>query len=247
MTESIDFGYRQVPLEQKQGMVKRVFESVAGRYDLMNDFMSLGVHRAWKRFTIAVAGLRPGQRVLDLAGGTGDLSSKIAPLVGPEGSVMLADINPAMLRVGRDRLIDEGIVNNVSCVQVNAESLAFPDNSFDRIFIAFGLRNVTRKDKALAAMYRALRPGGRLLILEFSQVAIPVLKQIYDRYSFSILPWLGERVAGDRDSYQYLVESIRRHPDQETLKAMMSTAGLENVSYQNMSGGIVALHSGYKF
>ena len=241
------FGYREVPASAKAGMVGRVFESVAGRYDVMNDVMSLGVHRLWKRFAIEQAGVRSGQKVLDVAGGTGDLAAHFAPRVGPKGLVTLADINPAMLEVGRARLADRGIAGNVEFVQADAERLPFPDNYFDCITIAFGLRNVTHIDAALASMWRVLKPGGRLLVLEFSKPVLPGLNAVYDAYSFNILPKLGKLIANDEDSYRYLVESIRKHPDQETLKGMLETAGFERVHYFNLSGGIVALHKGYKF
>jgi len=241
------FGYREVPASAKAGMVGRVFESVAGRYDVMNDVMSFGVHRLWKRFAIGQAGVRAGQKVLDVAGGTGDLAAHFAPLAGPKGLVTLADINPAMLEVGRARLADRGITGNVEFVQADAERLPFPDNHFDCITIAFGLRNVTHIDAALASMWRVLKPGGRLLVLEFSKPVLPGLGAVYDAYSFNVLPKLGKLIANDEDSYRYLVESIRKHPDQETLKGMLETAGFERVHYFNLSGGIVALHKGYKF
>jgi demethylmenaquinone methyltransferase/2-methoxy-6-polyprenyl-1,4-benzoquinol methylase len=236
-----------VPESAKAGLVGRVFESVAGRYDLMNDVMSFGVHRLWKRFAVEQAGVRAGQKVLDVAGGTGDLAAHFAPRVGPAGLVTIADINPAMLEVGRARLADRGIAGNVEFVQADAECLPFPDNHFDCITIAFGLRNVTRIDAALASMYRVLKPGGRLLVLEFSKPVLPGLNAVYDTYSFHLLPKLGKLIANDEDSYRYLVESIRKHPDQETLKAMLGKAGFERAHYFNLSGGIVALHKGYKF
>jgi demethylmenaquinone methyltransferase/2-methoxy-6-polyprenyl-1,4-benzoquinol methylase len=241
------FGFREVPESAKAGLVGRVFESVAGRYDLMNDVMSFGIHRLWKRFTVEQAGVRPGQRVLDLAGGTGDLAAQFAPQVGPAGAVTVADINPAMLEVGRARLADRGLAGNLEFVQADAERLPFPDNHFDCITIAFGLRNVTHIDAALASMFRVLKPGGRLLVLEFSKPVLPGLNAVYDAYSFHLLPRLGKLIANDADSYRYLVESIRKHPDQETLKGLMETAGFERVHYFNLSGGIVALHKGYKF
>jgi demethylmenaquinone methyltransferase/2-methoxy-6-polyprenyl-1,4-benzoquinol methylase len=241
------FGYREVPEHAKAGMVGEVFRSVAGRYDLMNDLMSLGIHRLWKRFAVDQCGVRRGQRVLDVAGGTGDLAARFSRLVGAGGQVVLADINDAMLRTGRTRLIDEGVVGNLEFVQADAEALPFPDDHFDCITIAFGLRNVTRIPRALASMYRVLRPGGRLVVLEFSHPTLPGLKPAYDAYSFSVLPLLGKLVAGDADSYRYLAESIRKHPDQETLKGLMEAAGFERVHYFNLSGGIVALHRGYKF
>lgn len=241
-----DFGFQQVAFAEKAQKVADVFRSVAGKYDLMNDAMSLGVHRLWKRFTIELASARPGQRVLDLAGGTGDLALKFTKQVGDTGLVVLADINEAMLAKGRDRLIDAGVVGNLQYVQANAEALPFPDNSFDLITIAFGLRNVTSKEKALSAMHRVLAPGGKILILEFSKPTLPGLTPLYDIYSFKVLPLLGRLIANDADSYRYLAESIRKHPDQNTLKEMMITAGFENCDYHNLSGGIVSVHRGYK-
>ncbi len=241
------FGYREVPASEKAGLVGEVFHSVANRYDLMNDLMSLGVHRLWKRFTLEASGVRRGQTVLDVAGGTGDLAAQFAERVGPSGKVVLADINSSMLEVGRGRLADRGIAGNVEFVQANAECLPFPADHFDCISIAFGLRNVTHVDRALASMFRVLKPGGVLLVLEFSKPVIRPLSRAYDVYSFSVLPWLGRVVAKDEASYRYLAESIRRHPDQETLKQMMGQAGFERVSYHNLAGGIVALHKGYKF
>jgi len=245
--ETTHFGFRDVPVAEKAGLVGQVFHSVASRYDLMNDLMSMGIHRAWKRFAIEQMQLRPGLQVLDVAGGTGDLTRRIAQRIGDSGKVILSDINSSMLEAGRDRLADEGIVGNVEIVQANAEYLPFPDNSFDRIIIGFGLRNVTHKEQALASMYRVLKPGGQLLILEFSKPTLPGLGKIYDSYSFNILPVLGKVVAKDEASYRYLAESIRKHPDQETLKQMMADAGFERSHYFNLSGGIVALHKGYKF
>lgn len=241
-----DFGYREVSVGDKQRLVDEVFSSVATRYDLMNDLMSLGLHRAWKRFAVAHAAVHPGQRVLDLAGGTADLSARLALAAGASGSVVCTDINGAMLRVGRDRLLDQGLAGNLSYVQANAEALPFADCCFDVVTIAFGLRNVTRKQQALAAMRRVLKPGGRLVVLEFSQVVLPWLARLYDRYSFAVLPRLGEFIARDRASYQYLVESIRRHPPQEELARMMTQAGLERVDWHNLSGGVVAVHRGYR-
>lgn len=240
------FGYRQVPLQEKARRVAGVFRSVAPKYDLMNDLMSMGVHRIWKRFTLELAGVRRGQRVLDLAGGTGDLALKFSRLVGEQGEVILADINDAMLTVGRDRLIDHGCGHNSQVVQVNAEALPFADNSFHCISIAFGLRNVTDKDKALRSMLRVLRPGGRLLVLEFSKPVNEPLSKLYDLYSFSVLPKIGQAVAGDAESYRYLAESIRMHPDQQTLQGMMEQAGFVRCEFFNMTGGIVALHRGFK-
>jgi demethylmenaquinone methyltransferase/2-methoxy-6-polyprenyl-1,4-benzoquinol methylase len=241
------FGYQQVPLEEKARKVADVFHSVANKYDVMNDLMSLGLHRVWKRIAIELTGVREGQRVLDLAGGTGDLAALLAPKVGARGQIILSDINASMLAVGRGRLVDRGIVGNVRYVQADAETLPFPDNHFDCVTIAFGLRNVTNKDKALASMARVLKPGGRALVLEFSKPTIDAIKPLYDAYSFRILPALGKWVANDAASYQYLAESIRMHPDQETLKQMMESAGFDRVEYFNMTAGIVAVHRGFKF
>ncbi|MGB2180405.1 MAG: bifunctional demethylmenaquinone methyltransferase/2-methoxy-6-polyprenyl-1,4-benzoquinol methylase UbiE [Porticoccaceae bacterium] len=240
------FGYKQVNVEEKAGKVAEVFHSVAGNYDLMNDLMSGGIHRLWKRVTIEMSGVRPGHTVLDIAGGTGDLAAKFSRIVGSEGTVVLADINDSMLKVGRDRLVDRGITDNVRFSQADAQYLPFPDNTFDVITIAFGLRNVTDKDMALRSMLRVLKPGGKLLVLEFSKPPNSLLSKIYDGYSFSILPKLGKLFANDADSYQYLAESIRMHPDQETLMGMMDSAGFANTDYHNMTGGIVALHRGVK-
>ena len=240
------FGYQQVPVEEKAKKVADVFHSVANKYDVMNDLMSLGIHRIWKRFTIELSGVRKGQQVLDVAGGTGDLSRAFSRLVGPQGRVILSDINSSMLKVGRDRLLDQGISSNLDYVQANAECLPFADNSFDCITIAFGLRNVTDKDAALRSLMRVLKPGGRLLVLEFSKPSNPLFSKIYDAYSFSLLPVVGKLVTGDSDSYRYLAESIRMHPDQQTLKAMMEKAGLARCEYHNMTGGIVAIHKGIK-
>lgn len=241
------FGFTEVPLHEKSNRVADVFHSVANKYDLMNDLMSFGMHRLWKRFTIAESGARPGQVILDLAGGTGDLTREFAKKVGKSGHVVLADINEKMLRRGRERLIDEGIVGNVEYVQADAEQLPFPDNYFDCITIAFGLRNVTDKPAALRSMYRVLKPGGKCMVLEFSKPVVPLLNTIYDKYSFHIIPKLGAWVSGDEASYQYLVESIRMHPDQESLKKMMHDSGFEDVDYHNLNGGIVALHKGFKY
>lgn len=246
MTKTTDFGYQRIPVEQKTRRVGQVFDSVAARYDLMNDLMSWGIHRLWKQFAVAIARIKCGQRVLDLAGGTGDMTARLARRVGSAGSVILADINGSMLSIGRDRLIDQGIAGTVQYVQANAESLPFPDNTFDVVTIAFGLRNVTHKDQALTSMHRVLQPGGRVLILEFSQLVMPLLQRLYDSYSFNVLPWLGKLVVGDAESYRYLLESIRRHPDQETLKSMMESAGFDLIAYYNLSGGIAAVHCGYK-
>jgi demethylmenaquinone methyltransferase / 2-methoxy-6-polyprenyl-1,4-benzoquinol methylase len=242
-----DFGYTEVPLAEKAGRVRAVFESVAGKYDLMNDLMSGGMHRLWKHFTLSQTGLRPGQRALDVAGGTGDLAAGMAKQVGDAGLVLLTDINAAMLARGRDRMLDQGVVRNLRCSLANAERLPFKDRSFDCVTIAFGLRNVTDKAAALRSMLRVLKPGGQLLVLEFSKPTASGLKSIYDLYSFNVLPWLGKVVAQDEASYRYLAESIRRFPDQETLQRMMQDAGFGDCSYHNLSGGIVALHRGYKF
>jgi demethylmenaquinone methyltransferase/2-methoxy-6-polyprenyl-1,4-benzoquinol methylase len=239
------FGYKDVPVGEKADHVRGVFDSVAPRYDIMNDLMSAGMHRLWKRHTIDQAAARPGHHVLDLAGGTGDLAIRFARQVGPKGHVVLADINAAMLEEGRRRLVDAGIAGNVTIAQVNAENLPFDDATFDRITIAFGLRNVTDKDAALRSMYRVLKPGGKALILEFSR-PVKALQPAYDLYSFKVLPFIGKVVAHDEDSYQYLAESIRMHPDQDTLREMMGDAGFERCRYQNLAGGIVALHIGYR-
>ncbi|HEY6641740.1 MAG TPA: bifunctional demethylmenaquinone methyltransferase/2-methoxy-6-polyprenyl-1,4-benzoquinol methylase UbiE [Povalibacter sp.] len=244
--DTTDFGYQQVPKAEKAARVRAVFESVAGNYNLMNDLMSGGAHRLWKRFTLSQTGLRPGQRALDVAGGTGDIAAGMSQQVGSNGLVILTDINAAMLAEGRDALTDRGIAGNVRYSLANAECLPFPDSSFDCVTIGFGLRNVTDKAKALRAMARVLKPGGQLLVLEFSHPVAPGLKPIYDRYSFSVLPWLGKVVAKDEDSYRYLAESIRRFPDQKTLQSMMQDAGLEQCRYHNLSGGIVALHRGWR-
>ncbi len=240
------FGYQDVDKAAKAGMVGQVFDSVASRYDVMNDLMSFGVHRVWKRFTLDQSGVRPGQAVLDLAGGTGDLAAKFSKRVGKDGLVVLADINASMLFTGRDKLLDNGVIGNVDYTQANAEELPFADDSFDCITIAFGLRNVTDKDKALRSMNRVLKPGGRLLVLEFSKPVLPLLSKAYDAYSFTALPMMGKLVANDADSYRYLAESIRMHPDQSTLKQMMEDAGFAKANYHNLTGGIVALHKGYK-
>jgi len=244
MPEKTHFGFEQVPPDEKARRVRGVFESVAGKYDLMNDLMSGGLHRAWKRFTVETSGVRAGARVLDIAGGTADLARLFSDHVGPTGSVVLTDINGAMLTAGRDRLLDEGRL--VPAVQCNAEALPFPARSFDCVCIGFGLRNVTRKEVALAEMRRVLMPGGVALILEFSRVWEP-LRPAYDWYSFNVLPRLGKIVAGDDASYRYLAESIRVHPDQPALKAMMEQAGFERVEWFNLAAGIVALHRGYVF
>lgn len=245
--KSTHFGYQEVAVEEKTGKVAEVFHSVASKYDLMNDLMSLGIHRLWKRFAIGLSGIRQGDRVLDLAGGTGDLTSRLSPLTGPKGRVVLADINAAMLAQGRRRLIDAGIVGNVDYVQADAERLPFANNTFDCIIMAFGLRNVTVQETALASMNRILRPGGRAIVLEFSHPRAPGLKPLYDLYSFTVLPLMGQLVVHDAASYRYLAESIRMHPDQETLRTMMQQAGFERCEYFNLTGGIVAVHRGYKF
>ena len=244
--DSTHFGYEQVANSEKAGRVREVFDSVASRYDLMNDLMSMGVQRLWKRFALAQTGLRPGQQALDVAGGTGDLSIGMARQVGREGQVTLTDINENMLGEGRGRLVDAGIVGNVRCAVADAEQLPFPDREFDCVMIGFGLRNVTDKPAALAEMFRVLRPGGQLLVLEFSHPTAPGLKPVYDAYSFGVLPLMGKLVAGDSDSYRYLAESIRMHPKQDELKALFEEAGFEQCRYHNLTGGIVALHRGYR-
>ena len=244
MTNTTHFGYKTVAEDEKAHKVAEVFHSVAAKYDVMNDVMSAGLHRLWKAFTIAQAGVRPGFKVLDIAGGTGDLSKAFARQAGPTGEVWLTDINESMLRVGRDRLLNQGLQTPV--MLCDAEKLPFPNNYFDRVSVAFGLRNMTHKDAALAEMARVLKPGGKLLVLEFSKVWEPLAKP-YDLYSFKILPWMGQRIAGDAESYRYLAESIRMHPDQETLKTMMAAAGLSQVKYFNLTAGVAALHTGIKF
>ena len=245
--DKIDFGYTQVLKQDKIKRVAEVFHSVADKYDIMNDLMSFGIHRIWKKITIEYSSVRKGQKVLDLAGGTGDLTAKFSQIVGDDGLVVLADINESMLKVGRDKLRDKGLFKNIEYVQANAEELPFVDNYFDCITISFGLRNVTDKQKALQSMWRVLKPGGRLLILEFSKPQYQILNKAYDLYSFTMLPLMGKIVANDSDSYRYLAESIRMHPDQKTLKKMMEDAGFVDVKYHNMTGGIVALHTGFKF
>lgn len=245
--EQTHFGYKTVAASEKADKVAEVFHSVAAKYDVMNDLMSLGIHRLWKRFAIELSGVRPGQRVLDIAGGTGDLAKAFSREVGANGHVILADINSSMLQVGRDRLLDQGVHGNMGFVQANAECLPFEPGSFDLITIAFGLRNVTDKNAALRSMYQSLKPGGRLLILEFSKPIFEPLAKIYDAYSFSLLPAMGKLVANDSESYRYLAESIRMHPDQDTLKDMMVEAGFERCDYHNLTGGIVALHRGFRF
>jgi demethylmenaquinone methyltransferase/2-methoxy-6-polyprenyl-1,4-benzoquinol methylase len=241
--KTTDFGYQKIPEDEKSRRVAGVFDSVASRYDLMNDLMSAGLHRLWKRFTVEASGVRPGERVLDIAGGTGDLARLFAQRVGARGEVVLTDINPAMLKLGRDRLLDDGVVGPVA--QCNAEALPFPRDRFDCVSVAFGLRNMTHKDVALSEMRRVLKPGGRLLVLEFSKVWGP-LKPFYDAYSFGVLPRLGRLVTNDAAAYRYLAESIRVHPDQESLKLMMEHAGFERVEYFNLAAGAVALHRGYR-
>ena len=246
MPQKTHFGYKQVDADKKESLVAGVFDSVASKYDVMNDVMSFGIHRIWKKIALAHTGLKKGQRALDVAGGTGDLTIELSKQVGAEGEVVMSDINATMLEQGRRRLIDKGIAGNVKFVVANAEDLPFEDNSFDCITIAFGLRNVTHQDRALASMYRVLKPGGRLLVLEFSKPVMPGLDKAYDFYSFNILPKMGKIIANDEDSYRYLAESIRMHPDQATLKQMMQDAGFERCTYHNMTGGIVALHKGFK-
>ncbi len=244
--DTTDFGFERVKTAEKAGRVREVFDSVAAQYDLMNDLMSGGLHRLWKRFTIELSAVRSGQTVLDIAGGTGDLAAKFSKLVGADGKVILADINAAMLSVGRDRLIDRGALSNIDVVQADAQFLPFDDNSIDCITIAFGLRNVTDKAKALKSMHRVLKPGGRVLVLEFSKPTSPLLSKVYDAYSFSALPAMGKLITDDEDSYRYLAESIRKHPDQESLLEMVEDAGFVDCRYHNMTGGIVAVHRGIK-
>jgi demethylmenaquinone methyltransferase/2-methoxy-6-polyprenyl-1,4-benzoquinol methylase len=241
-----DFGFEKVPWAQKADRVRAVFSSVAGKYDVMNDLMSLGAHRLWKQFTLSLTGIKAGQTVLDVAGGTGDLSRGLARQVGKSGLVVLSDINRSMLEAGRDRLLDGGHAGNVECLVADAERLPFAAGSFDCVTIGFGLRNVTDKPAALASMYRVLRPGGQLLVLEFSKPVAPGLKPLYDAYSLKVLPLLGRLVANDAGSYRYLAESIRMHPDQETLLGMLKDAGFAQARYHNLTGGIVAVHRGYK-
>jgi demethylmenaquinone methyltransferase/2-methoxy-6-polyprenyl-1,4-benzoquinol methylase len=244
MADTTDFGFEQVSPDEKTRRVRGVFESVAGKYDLMNDLMSGGLHRLWKRFTVELAGVRPGNRVLDIAGGTADMARLFLDRAGPSGEVWLTDINGAMLAVGRDRLLDDGHV--APAVLCDAERLPFPDRYFDLTCIAFGLRNVTNKERALAEMHRVLRPGGRSIVLEFSKIAAG-LQPAYDWYSFNVLPKLGAWVAGDEASYRYLAESIRMHPDQEALQRMMETAGFDRAEYFNLAGGLVAVHRACKY
>ncbi|MEW8693276.1 MAG: bifunctional demethylmenaquinone methyltransferase/2-methoxy-6-polyprenyl-1,4-benzoquinol methylase UbiE [Candidatus Thiodiazotropha endolucinida] len=240
------FGYQDVPVGEKAGRVRQVFDSVANKYDLMNDLMSLGIHRLWKRQTIELSGVRKGHRVLDLAAGTGDLSARFSGLVGDDGLVVFSDINASMLQVGRERMEDQGRVGNLHYVQADAQHLPFPDNHFDCVTIGFGLRNVTDKQLALNAIFHSVKPGGRLLVLEFSKPTHRALEKAYDLYSFTLLPKIGKLVTDDEESYRYLAESIRMHPDQETLKGMMEHAGFERCDYFNLTGGVVAIHRGYK-
>ena len=244
--QTTHFGFRDVPVGDKKKLVGEVFSSVARQYDLMNDLMSLGIHRVWKRYFVGTSGVKRGDRVLDLAGGTGDIAALLHERVGETGSVVLGDINAQMLGVGRDRLTDRGLVRGLEYVQLNAEALPFPDRSFDLVTIAFGLRNVTDKQKALGEMHRVLKVGGRALVLEFSQVKPEWFRPVYDFHSFQVLPRLGRLFAGDADSYRYLAESIRRHPPQEELQAMMQAAGFDRCDHRNLSAGICAIHSGYR-
>jgi demethylmenaquinone methyltransferase/2-methoxy-6-polyprenyl-1,4-benzoquinol methylase len=241
-----DFGFREVPVTEKASMVRAVFDSVAGKYDVMNDLMSLGVHRLWKRIAVQLSHVRYGDRVLDLAGGTGDMTDLFRQRVGTAGWVVLSDINAEMLRRGRDRMIDGGVLKGIGYAQIDAEHLPFPDGSFDCVCIAFGLRNVTHKDNALRSMFQALKPGGRLIVLEFSKPLGDLFRKTYDVYSFKVLPLIGKLVANDAESYRYLAESIRKHPDQETLQHMMESAGFERCEYFNLTQGVVAIHRGYK-
>jgi demethylmenaquinone methyltransferase / 2-methoxy-6-polyprenyl-1,4-benzoquinol methylase len=245
--DPIDFGFEQVPRGSKAGRVRAVFDSVADRYDLMNDLMSGGAHRLWKQFALSQTALRPGDLALDVAGGSGDLTLGMCEQVGAAGQVVLSDINASMLKHGRDRLIDAGVVRNVRYALANAECLPFRDASFHAVMIGFGLRNVTDKVAALRSMQRVLKPGGKLVVLEFSKPQAGTLATLYDRYSFQVLPRLGQWVTGDAASYQYLAESIRRHPDQETLLQMLQAAGLDDCRYTNLFGGIVAVHTGYRY
>lgn len=244
--ETTDFGFREVEKKDKQPLVEQVFTSVASRYDLMNDLMSGGIHRLWKRHFVAIGGFAKGHKVLDLAGGTGDIAKLLMPRIGDSGHVIVGDINQAMLDVGEARLIDAGFYGRFTCQKMDAEQLPFPDNTFDDVTMAFGLRNVTDKQQALNEIQRVLKPGGKALVLEFSKVNQRFLKKLYHLYSFKLLPEIGQRVTGDRDSYQYLVESIEKHPNQQQLQSMFEKAGMEMCRYQNLSGGIVAIHSGYK-
>ncbi len=244
--ETTDFGFRQVAKQDKQPLVEQVFTSVASRYDLMNDLMSGGIHRLWKRHFVAIGGFAKGHQVLDLAGGTGDIAKLIIPRIGADGRVVVGDINQAMLDIGESRLIDAGFYGRFSCQKMDAENLPCEDNTFDAVTMAFGLRNVTDKQQALNEIHRVLKPGGKAMVLEFSKVSQPILKKLYNLYSFKLLPEIGQMVTGDRDSYQYLVESIEKHPDQQQLQSMFEQAGMAMCRYQNLTGGIVAIHSGYK-
>jgi len=246
-SDTTHFGYQKVSTTEKTSRVGAVFDSVAHRYDLMNDLMSFGIHRWWKHQVVTLANIKPHYQVLDLAGGTGDFTARLAPKIKSPGHIVLSDINQAMLVQGRDRLLDEGHLNQITFVQANAECLPFANHSFDRIIMAFGLRNVTHKENALNNISRILKPGGQALILEFSKPVLPVLEKLYDTYSFNVIPKLGEWICHDRESYQYLVESIRMHPDQDTLKSMMTEAGFEDCNYLNFTGGVVALHRGFKY
>ena len=246
MSKTTHFGFKKIPEEEKVNRVADVFHSVADQYDLMNDLMSFGIHRLWKRFAMSQTGLRQNQQALDLAGGTGDLAEKLCGQVGSQGYVVLADINAGMINRGRSRLTDKSIIQNIGYVQADAEQLPFASDRFNCITMAFGLRNVTNKDRALAECYRVLKPSGRLLVLEFSKPVLGLLSKLYDLYSFNIIPRIGQWITGDQQSYQYLVESIRMHPDQETLKDMMELQGFARTQYFNLSGGIVALHKGFK-
>jgi demethylmenaquinone methyltransferase / 2-methoxy-6-polyprenyl-1,4-benzoquinol methylase len=243
--DTTDFGFQRIPASEKAGKVRRIFDSVANKYDVMNDVMSFGIHRIWKRVAAELGNFREGQRVLDLAAGTGDMTRLLAHKVGPGGRVLAADINAAMLQAGRDRCTDKGLAGNIAFIQADAERLPFPDDTFDGVVMAFGLRNVTHKDNALCAIYRVLKPGGQALLLEFSKPS-RYIQPLYDAYSYTALPFMGKVIAGDADSYRYLAESIRTHPDQRTLQAMLERAGFEHCDFLNMSTGIVALHRGYK-
>ncbi len=245
--EQIDFGYQTVDKDKKEEKVAEVFHSVASNYDVMNDVMSFGIHRLWKRTMIELTGARKGQKALDLAGGTGEIAMKVAKRVGDSGHVVLSDINSSMLEEGRKRVINSGFINNISFELINAEEIPFPDNAFDLVTISFGLRNVTDKLKALKEMQRVIKPGGRLVVMEFSKTSNPALTKLYDFYSFSALPFMGKVIANDEESYRYLAESIRMHPDQETMKSMMLEAGFDEVEYKNLTGGIVAIHRGFVY
>lgn len=247
MQDTTDFGFKKIPISQKAKLVANVFSSVANKYDLMNDLMSIGIHRLWKRHAIAECAIRKGQIILDLAGGTGDLASGFAQIQCGTGQIILADINYEMLKTGKRKLLDLGLVQGITFAQADAESLPFLDNTFDCVSIAFGLRNVTHKELALKEMYRVLKPGGRMIILEFSKPLYEILNKLYDTYSFKVLPFLGQVIANDPESYQYLAESIRMHPDQTTLLEMCKQAGFEKCDYQNLTGGICAIHRGFKF